>query len=134
MKDSLILAASARHVLLAALGLSAFVLLRGHNEPGGGFIGGLICALGLVFHALAKGGAATRRALRVPPVALAGAGLLLALAAGLPAMLGSGQPFLTQLWIAGTPLGTALLFDIGVYAVVVGFAAAFLLPFLEDGP
>lgn len=134
MKDSLILAASARYVLLAAVALSLFVLLRGHNEPGGGFIGGLICALGLVFHALAKGGAATRRALRVDPSALAGIGLLLALGAGLPAMLGAGAPFLTQLWIAGTPLGTTVVFDLGVYAVVVGFAAAFLLPFLEDGP
>lgn len=132
MKDSLILAASARYVLLASVALSLFVLYRGHNEPGGGFIGGLICALGLVFHALALGGAATRRALRAEPVAIAGVGLLLATVAGLPALLVHGEPYLTQQWIEGTPLGTALVFDIGVYAVVVGFAAAFLLPFLED--
>jgi multicomponent Na+:H+ antiporter subunit B len=132
MKDSLILGASARYVLLTALALSLFVLFRGHNEPGGGFIGGLICALGLAFHALACGGAATRRLLRIEPVALGGIGLLLALAAGLPALLWHGEPFLTQQWIPGTPLGTALVFDVGVYAVVVGFAAAFLLPFLED--
>lgn len=133
MKDSLILAASARYVLIASVALSLFVLYRGHNEPGGGFIGGLICALGLVFHALALGGAATRRAMRVEPVALAGVGLALATLAGLPALLVHAEPFLTQQWIEGTPLGTALVFDVGVYLVVVGFAAAFLLPFLEDG-
>jgi multicomponent Na+:H+ antiporter subunit B len=133
VKDSLILAASARYVLIASVALSLFVLYRGHNEPGGGFIGGLICALGLVFHALALGGAATRRAMRVEPVALAGVGLALATLAGLPALLVHAEPFLTQQWIEGTPLGTALVFDVGVYLVVVGFAAAFLLPFLEDG-
>jgi multicomponent Na+:H+ antiporter subunit B len=132
MKDSLILRSSARYVLLASLALSLFVLLRGHNEPGGGFIGGLIGALGFVFHALALGSGATRRALRLDPIAWAGLGLVAAAIAGLPALLRHAEPFLTQQWILGTPIGTTLLFDLGVYLVVIGFALAFVLPFLEE--
>jgi multicomponent Na+:H+ antiporter subunit B len=134
MRDSLILRTMAPFVLGAALLLSVFVLLRGHNEPGGGFIGGLIAALGFVFHALAMGAAETRRRLRLDPLAIAGWGLGIAALSGLPALLGAGEPYLTHLWIAGTPLGTTIIFDLGVYLVVVGFALGFVLPFLADRP
>jgi len=129
MQGSLIMRASARYVLGACLALSVFVLLRGHNEPGGGFIGGLIGALGFVFHAVAKGEAETRRALRLDPIAWAGAGLALAALSGLPGLLAAQVPLLTHLWLPGLPLGTVTLFDIGVYLVVLGFALAFVLPF-----
>jgi len=131
MNGSLILISSARYVLWASLLLSAFVLLRGHNEPGGGFIGGLIGALGFVFHALAMGAQATRRVLWFDPIAWAGIGLLLAAASGLPALLLYAEPFLTHQWLAGLPIGTAIPFDLGVYLVVLGFALAFVLPFLD---
>jgi multicomponent Na+:H+ antiporter subunit B len=107
VKDSLILQVSARYLLAFAIPLSLFVLLRGHNAPGGGFIGGFIAAIGLGFHAMAQGAAATRRLIRLDPIAIGGMGLLVA-------------------------LGTATLFDIGVYLVVMGFALAFLLPVPED--
>jgi multicomponent Na+:H+ antiporter subunit B len=132
MPDSLILRASASYVLWAGLALSVFVLLRGHNEPGGGFIGGLIGALGFVFHALARGPAETRRVLRLDPLAWGGSGLLLATASGLPALLLQAEPLLTHQWIDGLPIGTAIPFDIGVYLVVLGFALAFVLPFLGE--
>lgn len=132
MKGSLILRSSARYVLWASVLLSVFILLRGHNEPGGGFIGGLIGALGFVFHALAMGADATRRTLRLDPIAWAGIGLLLAAASGMPALLLHAQPFLTHQWLAGLPIGTAIPFDIGVYLVVLGFALAFVLPFLDE--
>jgi multicomponent Na+:H+ antiporter subunit B len=132
MPDSLILRASARYVLWAGLALSVFVLLRGHNEPGGGFIGGLIGALGFVFHALARGPAETRRVLWLDPLAWGGIGLLLATASGLPALLLHAEPLLTHQWIDGLPIGTAIPFDIGVYLVVLGFALAFVLPFLGE--
>lgn len=132
MKDSLILNVSARYLLAFALPLSLFVLLRGHNEPGGGFIGGLIGAIGLGFHALMQGAPATRRLIRLDPVAIGGIGLLLALGSGLPALLLHAEPFLTHQWLDGLPVGTALVFDLGVYLVVVGFALGFLLPVLED--
>ena len=111
---------------------SVFVLLRGHNEPGGGFIGGLIGALGFVFHALARGPAATRRVLRLDPLAWGGIGLLLAAGSGLPALLLHAEPLLTHQWMEGLPIGTAIPFDIGVYLVVLGFALAFVLPFLGE--
>jgi len=132
VKDSLILQVSARYLLAFAIPLSVFVLLRGHNEPGGGFIGGLIGAICLGFHAMAQGAAATRRLLRLDPIAIGGVGLLVALGSGLPALLLHGQAFLTHQWLDAAPLGTATLFDIGVYLVVMGFALAFLLPVLED--
>lgn len=131
MKTSFIMNASARYVLWACILLSLFVLLRGHNEPGGGFIGGLIGALGFVFHALARGSEATRAVLRLQPLTWGGIGLLLGIVAGLPAMLVFGEPFLTQQWITGTPIGTTVMFDLGVYLVVLGFSLAFVLPFME---
>lgn len=132
MKSSFLMYASARYVLWACVALSLFVLLRGHNDPGGGFIGGLIGALGFVFHALARGEAATLTVLRLHPLTWAGIGLLCGIAAGLPALLVFGEPFLTQQWVAGTPIGTMVLFDLGVYFVVLGFSLAFVLPFMEE--
>jgi multicomponent Na+:H+ antiporter subunit B len=132
MRDSLIMRASARYVLWACVALSVFVLLRGHNEPGGGFIGGLIGALGFVFHALATGPAATRRVLRLEPLAWGGIGLALATASGLPALVLHAEPLLTHQWLAAVPLGTATVFDVGVYLVVLGFALGFVLPFLGE--
>lgn len=132
MKDSLILNVSARCLLAFAIPLSLFVLLRGHNEPGGGFIGGLVAAIALGFHAIVRGAAATRRLIRLDPIAIGGIGLLVALGSGLPALLLHGEAFLTHQWLDGLPVGTAIVFDIGVHLVVVGFALGFLLPVLED--
>jgi len=132
MKSSFLMYASARYVLWACVALSLFVLLRGHNDPGGGFIGGLIGALGFVFHALARGEAATLAVLRLHPLTWGGIGLLCGIAAGLPALLVFGEPFLTQQWVAGTPIGTTVLFDLGVYFVVLGFSLTFVLPFMEE--
>lgn len=111
---------------------SVFVLLRGHNEPGGGFIGGLIGASGLAIYGIAFGVAATRKAMRIHPIVLAGFGVFTATIAGLIS-LAAGVPFLTGLWwifdLEGTEiaLSTPLIFDIGVYAVVVGAVASIAL-------
>lgn len=134
---SLILSTSARPILWAALALSVWILLRGHNAPGGGFIGGLIAAIGVIVLALAAGPAAARRVMRLPPVVVAGIGLLAAAVSGVPGML-AGEPLLTHLWttldigIASLDLGTTLVFDVGVYLVVVGMATGVTLPFLEE--
>ncbi len=53
-------------------------------------------------------------------------------ASGLPALLLQAEPFLTHQWLAGLPIGTAIPFDVGVYLVVLGFALAFVLPFLDE--
>lgn len=126
--NSPILHTAGRLLLPLALLFSLYLLWRGHNEPGGGFVGGLVAAAGFTVHALPRGRAALMAALRCPPLSIAGVGLLLALVSGLPALLGLA-PFLThqwQVWDNGFAVGTALLFDIGVYLAVLGSVCAFV--------
>ena len=85
--NSIILIAGARVLAVLLLVFSAFMMLRGHNAPGGGFIGGLIAATGFVVYAIACGTADARKALRFDPASIAGAGLGIALLAGVIAML-----------------------------------------------
>lgn len=111
--------------------LSVATLLRGHNEIGGGFEGGLMAALAFALVALADGVERSRRLLRIHPLQLVGVGLLLAIASGIPGLLVHGD-FLRHIWIDFTLLGihihqgTTLTFDLGVYAVVLGSVLAFL--------
>ncbi len=122
MRD-LILRTAARLVLPPMVAFSLFLLWRGHNEPGGGFSGGLVVAAGLALYAIAFGVGEARRLLPVPPRALAGLGLLVSLVAGLVALV-RGEPFLTGVWAKvpalGLELGTPFLFDVGVYLTVIG--------------
>lgn len=110
---------------LAWLMMAASLLLlwRGHNLPGGGFIGGLVAACGLILLVLTYGHDQIRRVLPLPPVQLIGLGLGCAAGAGVLALL-AGSAFLTGLWVfpGGLPLGTPLLFDIGVFLTVFGSA------------
>ena len=136
MSDSLILRTAARLLLVLLLVLSVFVLLRGHNEPGGGFIGGLLAAGGVAIYQLACGVTSARRLVRIEPRALAGAGLLTAIVAGAAAMV-RGQAFLTGLWAARAlpgvgKLGTPLLFDLGVFLLVLGSVLTVLFTLDEE--
>jgi multicomponent Na+:H+ antiporter subunit B len=119
--NSLILSVGARFLTALFLLFSLFVLLRGHNSPGGGFIGGLIGAAGFVLYSFAAGVDAARRALRVDPRAIGVWGMALAIIAGLASALASLDPF-TGLWLilADLALSTVLVFDIGVYLAVFG--------------
>jgi multicomponent Na+:H+ antiporter subunit B len=122
---SLILRTATRFLMPLLLLFALFLLLRGHNEPGGGFVGGLVVAAAFVLYAIAFGVDASRQALLVEPSRLLGAGLLVALGSGIPAVL-AGQPFLTAQWatIGSEPavldLGTPLVFDVGVFLAVIG--------------
>ena len=104
---------------------SVFVLLRGHNEPGGGFIGGLIAASAFAIHGIAFGVVSVRRALYFHPMAVAGFGLFLAAMSGFLSLFFE-VPFLTGIWWSidlpglSLDLSTVMAFDIGVYLVVVG--------------
>lgn len=116
---------------------SIFVLLRGHNQPGGGFIGGLIAASAVAIYGIAAGVTEVRAAMKVDPLSIAGFGVLLAALSGLLS-LGYEVPFLTGLWtelnIGGTKvaLSTPMLFDIGVYFVVLGAISAIALALEEE--
>lgn len=111
---------------------SVFVLLRGHNEPGGGFIGGLIAAAALAIYGVARGIQPVRDALWFHPMTISAFGLLLACVAGLVSMV-AAVPFMTGLWIyprlfgVEIPLSTVMLFDLGVYLVVVGAVTSIAL-------
>ena len=111
---------------------SIVILLRGHNDPGGGFIGGLIAASALAVHGMAFGVGASRRLLRFNPLGYAGLGVLLAIAAGLLSLF-AGVPFLTGLWLPGHLFGVPGLFDIGVYLSVFGTFSAISLALHDDG-
>jgi multicomponent Na+:H+ antiporter subunit B len=113
-----------------------FALFRGHNDPGGGFIGGLIAASAFVLYAVAEGTAQARRILRVDPRTLLGSGLLLGLVSGVPGAAGS-EPFMTGKWISYAipglgKAGTRLLFDLGVFMVVVGFVLTVVFALAES--
>ncbi len=115
---------------------SIFVLLRGHNEPVGGFIGGLIAVSALAIYGIAYGVTAVRRAILFHPLSIAGAGLLMAMLSGLVS-IAAGVPFMTGLWIYPSlfgveiPLSTVMSFDIGVYLVVVGAITSIALALEE---
>jgi multicomponent Na+:H+ antiporter subunit B len=115
---------------------SIFILLRGHYLPGGGFVGGIIAAIAFVLHAFAFGLRNTRKLLRVSPMGLMPVGLALAVfSAILPAF--QGLPVMTGLWLSD-PLpviglvGSALLFDLGVYIVVLGVALTIIFTISES--
>jgi multisubunit Na+/H+ antiporter MnhB subunit len=124
-------------VLMPLLLLFAlFLLLRGHNQPGGGFVGGLVVAASFILYSIAFGVDAARRALLVGPSRLLGIGLLLALVSGLPGVV-VGQPFMTALWITiGTGstavhVGTPLVFDVGVFLAVIGVVLTIVFTLTE---
>lgn len=133
---SSILQTAVRLLMPLLLLFAVFLLLRGHNQPGGGFVGGLVVAASFVLYAIAFGVVAARRALLVQPSTLLGIGLLVALVSGLPGVVG-GQPFMTAVWTtvgAGSTVvdvGTPLLFDIGVFLSVIGVVLTIVLTLTE---
>jgi multicomponent Na+:H+ antiporter subunit B len=130
--NSLILRTMAPFLTGLMLVFSVFVTLRGHNAPGGGFIGGLLAASALAVYALAFGVEPTRRMLRMHPLAIAGTGLLVSAVSGLVSAF-YGVPYMTGLWlhVAGFDLATVMSFDIGVYLVVLGAFSSILLALEE---
>jgi multicomponent Na+:H+ antiporter subunit B len=135
---SLILRTATRALEPLLLLFSIFLLLAGHNEPGGGFVGGLIAATAFSLHALAYDVRHARDLLRVDPRTLIGLGLLSAATAGIVPMI-AGLPLLTGVWTAlSVPglgelnVGTPLLFDAGVYLVVTGVALLMILTLAEE--
>lgn len=134
--NSLVLRTTTRAVTPLLVAFSLFMLLRGHNEPGGGFIGGLLAVTAFALYALAFDARRAQKLLRVSPRTLTVLGLLLATGSGCLAWL-ADQPFMRGLWLpfdlpAELKLGTVLLFDIGVYLVVLGAAMLILLTLGEE--
>lgn len=135
--NSVILQTATRLLTSLILLFSVYIMLRGHNEPGGGFIGGLIAASGFILYSVAFDTPTARAGMRVPAMAVAGCGLFFAAISGVLSAF-AGDPFLTGLWYiphlgieAHVALSTPLLFDIGVYLVVTGALTTIVLEMEE---
>jgi multicomponent Na+:H+ antiporter subunit B len=135
---SLILSTATRLLLPLFLLFSIFILLRGHNEPGGGFVGGLIAAAAFALHAIAYDVEKTRTLLAIDTRSLIVLGLLLAMSSGMISLF-MGEPFFTGQWvkisfwsIGELDLGTPLFFDIGVYFTVIGVTLTIILSLAEE--
>jgi len=113
--------------------LSIYLFLRGHDQPGGGFIAGITLSTGFVLQYLAGGTRWVEDRLRIMPTLWIGIGLMLAVLTGAGAWL-FGMPFLTsyfqylELPILGkVPMASALIFDLGVFVLVVGATVLILI-------
>ncbi|MBZ4690734.1 MAG: dehydrogenase (quinone) [Cereibacter sp.] len=125
-RHPLMLVVATRMVLPVAIMVGVYIFLRGHNEPGGGFIAGLVVAIALVMQYMASGFAWTEARQRVDYHALIAAGVLIAGAAGVGAWF-TGTAFLTSDFgyvtlppLAPFELATAMIFDAGVFLTVLG--------------
>ena len=135
-----ILQTATRFMLPLLLLFSVFLLFRGHNEPGGGFSGGLVGAAAFALYALAFDVAAARKALGFDPRSLLGPGLLGALLAGWGPLRASGprRPHRHYWRHFSFPaygefyLGTTFFFDLGVYLVVLGMTLTIIWTLAEE--
>lgn len=130
--NSVILQIASKYLRILFLMFAIIALLRGHNQPGGGFIGGLLAALYIVFNTLAFTSKQIKDRLKVSPEVYMGVGLLCVLLSFLPSVL-SGAPLMQGVWVSYSisdfeviKLGTPLLFDLGVFIAVMGVTLMFL--------
>jgi len=132
---TIILKTASGYLLPLLLLFAVFILLRGHYEPGGGFVGGLVAAVAFVLHAFANGLKETRKFLKINPGMLIPFGLTISLLSGLAPMF-VGDAFMKGIWLE-QPLpviglvGSALFFDIGVFFVVIGITLTILFTLSE---
>ncbi len=134
--NSLILSTTVRFLISILLMFSLILLFRGHHAPGGGFVGGLVAAAAYSLYALAYDVKTSLGLLRINPRYLIAIGLLVSLGGGLAGLL-SGEDFLTGLWLhipfpAIGKLGTPVIFDAGVYLVVLGASLTIIFSLAED--
>lgn len=130
IRFSPLLATGARTMIPTLIIFSIYMLVTGHDAPGGGFAGGLLAAAALLLVYLAFGDRGVRLVLRFDPEAVAGLGLAVAVAAGLAGIV-FGEAFLEGMTLSATvpvigviKLTSVLVFDLGVYLVVVGLVGS----------
>lgn len=136
MKNSLILATTVKYIIPLLLIFSFFLLLRGHNEPGGGFAGGLVAAAAYALYAIANGVKEAEKFLSIEPLKLFSFGLLTALISALLPLL-AGKPFMTGVWLDNKipvigKLGTPIIFDVGVYLLVLGISTKIIFSLAQE--
>lgn len=129
----------ARVMMPVLILFSIALLLRGHNHPGGGFVGGLVAASGIILLILADGPEVVRNRLRVDFLRGAFFGLFIAFSTGLIGLIFE-ENFLTSIYyeyvtpnLGVIQLSTTLLFDIGVYIVVFSITCVIVIGMAEEG-
>jgi multicomponent Na+:H+ antiporter subunit B len=139
MTGSLFFRYVARLMMPVLLMFSLFLLLRGHNQPGGGFVGGLAASSSIILMTLAFGADEVRERLRVDFLRAMFFGLAIALVAGIVGFV-TGIAFQDALWwkpyiqgLGRLELGTPLLFDVGVYIVVFSVTSSIVMNMAEEG-
>ena len=131
-QPSVVLETGVRLVFHTVLVFGVYLLFAGHNQPGGGFVGGLVCGTAFVLRYTARGRAELRTAVPVDPAVPIGLGVLLAAGTGAVSLLvgadylRSGVYELTAPVLGDVKLTSALAFDTGVFLVVVGMVLALL--------
>ena len=133
IRFSPLLATGTRTMVPTLVLFSVFLLVTGHDVPGGGFAGGLIASAALLLVFLAFGARGLKRALPLDPEALTGIGLAAAILAGIVGLV-FNDTFLTYTYasaelplIGDVKISTLLLFDVGVYILVIGLVATAIL-------
>jgi multisubunit Na+/H+ antiporter MnhB subunit len=135
---SVILKVATRLLVGLILVFAVYLLFRGHNAPGGGFVAALVAGTGFALAAISEGPSVVRDAIRIDPERMAMLGLGLAILCGCAGWV-AGRPFLTGLWwIASNghsktlAIGTPLFFDIGVFLTVLGTILTLILALEEN--
>lgn len=136
MKSSLILTTTVKYLVPLLLIFSFFLLLRGHNEPGGGFAGGLVAASAYALFAIANGVGEAKKLLKFNPLKLIATGLTIAYISGMISLF-AGERFMTGLWLENEipvigKLGTPLIFDTGVFILVLGISTMIIFSLAEE--
>jgi len=134
LRDYLAIPALMMHWLFPfVIAFALYLFFRGHDWPGGGFVAGIVLSIGFIMQYMAAGARWVESHLVILPLRWMGAGLLAAAGTGLGA-LAFGYPFLTSFFryvqipvIGKTPIASALLFDMGVFSLVVGATVLMLI-------
>nr|WP_212929093.1 Na(+)/H(+) antiporter subunit B [Oceanobacillus oncorhynchi] len=136
--NNMMLQTLTRLIILIVLSFSIYLLLAGHNSPGGGFIGGLMTASAILILYLSFGLNSIKKVIRFDYIKIIGIGLLFASVTGVVSMV-FGFPYLKQFFdyfrlpiLGEVELTTALPFDLGVYFVVLASALVIILTIAED--
>lgn len=136
--NDLILRTTTSLIAFILLGFSIYLLLAGHNSPGGGFVGGLMTSSAIVLMYMSYGTEVVEKVLPVNYRLLIPFGLLLALGTGFGSFF-FNEPFLSHTYdyfhlpiFGEVELATAMLFDIGVYFTVLGATITIILAIAND--
>ncbi|HLR69843.1 MAG TPA: Na(+)/H(+) antiporter subunit B [Pseudogracilibacillus sp.] len=136
--NNLILKSTSSFIIFILLGFAIYLLLAGHNSPGGGFIGGLTTSAAFLLMFMAYGEETVKKVIPINYLVLIPIGLMLALLTGIGSLFFS-VPFLTHTFgtffipiFGDVELSTAMLFDLGVYFTVFGTTMTIILTINGD--